>query len=83
MYFDNFVIIEFTEVGALYAYKRDGKLYRQVFKYASSISKVDDLKVPYLDRLYNQETHHYEAEGKMDHRGDWESRMNFWLDRFL
>ena len=83
MYFDNFVIIEFTEVGALYAYKRDGKLYRQVFKDASSISKVDDLKVPYLDRLYNQETHHYEAEGKMDHRGDWESRMNFWLDRFL
>ena len=83
MYFDNFVIIEFTEVGALYAYKRDGKLYRQVFKYASSISKVDDLKVPYLGRLYDQESHHYEPEGKMDHRGDWERRMNFWLDRFL
>ncbi len=81
MYIGEYVIIEFTQVGALYAYKVDGSNYRQAFRYAKSLSKIDDLKIPTISLLYNLEYRRFAKEGKMDHRGSWAWRMNRWIDR--
>lgn len=80
MYIGEYVIIEFTQVGALYAYKKGGNNYRQAFRYANSLSKVDDLKISGMPMLYDLEYFRFASEGKMDHRGiGWESRMERWM----
>ena len=80
MYIGEYVIIEFTQVGALYAYRVDGSNYRQAFRYAKSLSKIDDLKIPTISLLYNLEYSRFSREGKMDHRGSWAWRMDRWID---
>ena len=80
MYIGEYVIIEFTQVGALYAYKKGGNNYRQAFRYANSLSKVDDLKIFGMPMLYDLEYFRFASEGKMDHRGiGWKSRMERWM----
>ena len=80
MYIGEYVIIEFTQVGALYAYKKGGNNYRQAFRYANSLSKVDDLKISGMPMLYDLEYFRFASEGKMDHRGiGWKSRMERWM----
>jgi len=83
MFFDEYVVVEFTDVGALYAYRLDGENYRQAFKYSYNLSKVDDLKIPTLPMLYDSRTGHSEREGKLYHRGDWQRRMSYWLGRHI
>lgn len=80
MYIGEYVIIEFTQVGALYAYKVGGKNYRQAFRHSDHLTKIDDLKVPNLSLLYDLDYHRFAREGKMDHRGSWAYRMNNWID---
>lgn len=81
LYMGEYVVIEFTQVGALYAYRRNSSNYRQVFRYANSLSKVDDLKVPGLPMLYDLEYRRFSEEGKMNHQGSWSYRMNNWINR--
>ena len=80
LYIGEYVIIEFTQVGALYAYKIDGNNYRQAFRDAKRLSKVDDLKIPTISLLYDLEFSRFAKEGKMDHRGSWAWRMSRWID---
>ena len=80
MYIGEYVIIEFTQVGALYAYRVNGPNYRQAFRYAKRLSKIDDLKIPTISLLYDLEYSRFAKEGKMDHRGSWAWRMNRWID---
>lgn len=80
MYIGDYVIIEFTQVGALYAYRVDGTNYRQAFRRANSLSKIDDLKIPTISLLYDLDLARFAKEGKMDHRGSWAWRMNRWID---
>jgi hypothetical protein len=82
MYIGEYVIIEFTEVGALYAYIVGSKKYQEAFKYVGSLGKIDDLKLPGMPKLYDDD--YYKAfakEGKMNHQGFWQQRMNYWLNR--
>lgn len=83
MFFDEYVIVEFTDVGALYAYRLDGANYKQAFKYSYNLNKVDDLKIPTLPMLYDPKYHYSEPEGKMYHRGDWQRRMTYWMGRHI
>lgn len=80
MYLGDYVIIEFTQVGALYAYRVNGTNYRQAFRHANSLSKIDDLKIPAISLLYDLDLSRFAKEGKMDHRGSWAWRMNRWID---
>ena len=80
MYIGDYVVIEFTQVGALYAYRVDGSNYRQAFRHARSLSKIDDLKIPTITLLYDLDHSRFAREGKMDHRGSWAWRMNRWID---
>ena len=79
MYIGEYVIIEFTHVGALYAYKKGSENYKKAFRYASSLSKVDELKIDKPQLLYDLNRHRFSSEGKMDHRGEWRRRMNNWI----
>lgn len=80
MYIGEYVVIEFTQVGALYAYKKGGIFYRQAFRNTNSLSKVDDLKISGMPMLYDLEYYRFAPEGKMDHRGiGWKTRMERWM----
>ena len=83
MFFDEYVVIEFTDVGALYAYRLDGTNYREAFKFSYNLRKIDDLKTPTLPMLYDSKCHYSEPEGKLYHRGDWQRRMTYWMDRYI
>lgn len=82
MYIGEYVIIEFTEVGALYAYIVGSKKYQEAFKYVGSLGKIDDLKLPGMPKLYDDDYYKaFSKEGKMNHQGFWQQRMNYWLNR--
>lgn len=81
MYIGDYVVVEFTEVGALYAYKIGSNYYNEAFRYASSLIKVDELKVTRMPMLYDLDYNRFSKEGRMPHQGYWERRMSMWLDR--
>lgn len=82
MYLGEYVIIEFTDVGALYVYHKDSQNYNKVFGKGARIESTDDLKLPYLANLVDTDTYytHYSDEGRMVHIGHWATRMKNWLN---
>lgn len=83
MYIGEYVIIEFTQVGALYAYKVGSEKYRAAFRNIHSLSKVDDLKAPGMLMLYDLDYRYFASEGKMNHQGSWRFRMETWMNRHI
>lgn len=81
MYIGEYVVVEFTEVGALYAYKIGSNYYNEAFRYSNSLSKIDELKVTRMPMLYDLDYNRFSKEGRMPHQGYWERRMSMWLDR--
>lgn len=83
MYLGNYAIIEFSDTGALYAYRKDDKWYKYVFSGTTRINKMDDLKLPFLSNLVSADRDYwyYESEGRLIHSGNWERRMAAWLER--
>lgn len=77
-----YVFVEFTDVGALYIYKK------QSFKInLNNLNSTDDLKIwpayKYACKMNGSDSYYKyydtESEGKIDHRGDWESKFNVWM----
>lgn len=87
MYLGDYAIIEFSDTGALYAYRRDSSHYNLVFSGANHISKIDDLKLPYLPSLASVDNRYgytaLESEGRLIHSGRWENRMAYWIERYI
>lgn len=81
----DFAIIEFTDVGALYVYKSDNPMYNAIVENRYRVDKMDDLKSPQMARLVENvgDRHFYAREGRMDHRGNWELRLNNWFYRVV
>ncbi len=81
----DFAIIEFTDVGALYVYKSDNPMYNAIVENRYRVDKMDDLKNPQIGRLVDSagDRHVYAREGRMDHRGNWELRLNNWFNRVV
>lgn len=84
MSIDAYVIIEFTETGALYVYRQNSNEYDRVFK-NTIISKLDDLKLPYLGNLIEIDGDylHFQQYGRMVHTGHWQSRLERWISRMV
>ena len=82
MFLGDYVIIEFTDVGALYVYNKDSSNYNKVFGHKGRIESTDDLKLPYLDNLVEVDGYYteYNDEGRMVHIGHWSTRMKNWLN---
>lgn len=82
MYMGDYVVVEFTQTGALYAYKVGSSYYREAFQSISSLSKIDDLKVTRMPMLYDLDYLRFAPEGRMTHQGlYWQWRMEKWIDR--
>lgn len=82
MYMGDYVLIEFTETGALYAYRVNSKEYNDVFG-SGRINKLEDLKLPYMHNLIGIDGYYNynHDDGRMIHTGYWQSRLNDWINR--
>lgn len=79
---ESYILIEFTDVGALYVYQKGSQLYGSIF--SSNIKKIDDLKTPELPSLIDTECYlSYNDEGRMIHSGYWQERLDRWIYRKL
>lgn len=83
MYIGDYAIVEFTQVGALYAYKVGGYNYQRAFRLMNNLDKIDDLKIPSMPMLYDLDYSRFAKEGKMNHQGYWSNRMDKWLDHYV
>lgn len=82
MFMGDYVVVEFTQTGALYAYKVGSSYYREAFQSIGSLSKIDDLKVTRMPMLYDLDYMRFAPEGRMTHQGlYWQWRMEKWIDR--
>lgn len=74
-------LVEFSDVGAVYAYKVTNRLISPILKGKRFIDKTDDLKdtsLPLLVENQGYYSYHYD-EGRLTHRGEWETRLHGWL----
>ena len=78
-------LLEFSDTGALYVYKKGDYCYNNVFSSPNSINKIDDLKLPYLSNLVTTEGDYmyFSDEGRLIHSGHWERRMGAWIERLI
>lgn len=80
------VMVEFSDVGALYAYKQDNqemefiKDLRNGKKY---ISSINELKQPSLNNLVDGDWGWYYHEGRLMHIGYWQERLRGWLQQMV
>ena len=69
------VIVEFSNVGALYVYKKNNEKVQFLKSGDTAISSIEELKNP------SMKTNNYSSVGelRMVHSGEWESRLHHWL----
>ena len=78
----NKVMIEFSDVGALYVYNQDDVTVRFLINGAKRIASIRDLKTPSTDgivQLDNWGHMRFYEEGKMKHQGNWANRLDNWM----
>lgn len=85
IYSKSFVFVEFTDVGALYIYRRSSFNVN-----LNSLSGIEDLKLWSSDKFacktngrnFYNDYYTTSHEGRITHQGDWESRVNYWMSRY-
>lgn len=79
MVFDQYILIEFSDVGAVYAYKKTTQRMKLLNR--SSFDSIRDLKDTSLSSLVESDRyyHYFNNEGSMRHQGDWEGRLSKWI----
>ena len=84
LYINNYVLVEFSNTGCLYAYKQNHKK-AQLLSRIYHISSVNDLKEPSIEKLVdeNEWWTNYNQEGRLQHRGAWQRRMRNWLEKIV
>ena len=75
----DYVLVEFSGSGALYAYKKGSINYNMAFKH--KIDRLDDLKLSFLGNLVDIDfgQMYMNDEGRMVHSGNWQYRLEKWL----
>jgi len=85
MYIKDYILIEFSDIGALYAYRKNGANAKLINR--QTIDSIDSIKNPYLDNLCATSTYYYNNvyrnEGRMIHSGYWEERLIKWINQIL
>lgn len=85
LFMRNKMIVEFSDVGALYVYNHDHAQVKLVTtKRQFQINSTNDLKVPSIGLLIEQNEwggYYFYNEGRVTHRGAWQDRMSSWLDK--
>lgn len=78
----DYVLVEFSDTGSVYAYKQDNKKVHFLRKGARYITSTNDLKDTTLDHLVENDYWYgpsYNDEGRLTHRGYWQDRLKMWL----
>jgi len=83
LFIRNKVLVEFSDTGALYAYESNNDVIGFIRKGRAFIPSVADLKLTYLSSLVEADYYYnyFRDEGKLHHRGEWQSRLSMWLNR--
>lgn len=83
MYINNYIIIEFSETGAVYVYKQGSKNAQLVEK--RYIDSTDNLKETSLSQIVTSDYYyyHFKDEGRLVHNGRWQERMDSWINKQL
>ena len=74
-------VIEFSDVGSVYAYNVTNSVVSTVLKSRKRIEKTDELKDTSLPILVESQGYYswLQEEGRLTHRGEWESRLRTWM----
>lgn len=75
-------IVEFSDVGSVYAYDVTNRVIAPVLKGKRQIEKTDELKETSLPILVENQGYYswLQEQGRLTHRGEWESRLRLWLN---
>lgn len=81
LYIGDYAIIEFSEIGALYVYRKNSKFFDQTL--GRKVEKLDDLKIAYLNNLVYSDYGQLDMQdqGRMIHSGNWQYRLDRWLHK--
>lgn len=77
LFFKNKMIVEFSDMGALYVYKFTHEKVNLITK-NKTIKSTDDLKTPSMRNLISYGVYNYE-DGRMPHQGYWQIRLEDWM----
>lgn len=81
LYLRDKMIVEFSDVGAVYAYDKNGAMASSVKKISAGIASLKDLKDPKIGPLIIDG--YYYPEGRLTHQGHWQRRLNGWLSQMV
>lgn len=86
LFIRNKMLVEFSDMGALYAYNKDHRMVRIVLNRRKSILNINYLKNPSMSNLITINdwgSYNYNSEGRMTHQGDWQSRLKGWMQQMV
>lgn len=78
----DYVLIEFSDTGSVYAYKQNNKQVQFLRKGSKYMTSINDLKDTSLDKLVEIDNWYgtsYNDEGRLMHIGYWQDRLKMWL----
>ncbi len=78
----DYVLIEFSDTGSVYAYKQNNNKVQFLRKGTRYMTSTNDLKDTSLDNLVENDNWYgtsYNDEGRLTHRGYWQDRLKMWL----
>ncbi len=81
----DYVLVEFSDTGALYAYKQDHKKVQFLRRGIKYMTSTNDLKEKSMDNLvgnvdWGEYYYSYQDEGRLIHVGYWQKRLKRWLN---
>ena len=87
LFIKNKMIVEFSDTGALYVYNQTHPMVKTVTNARNGITSTNDLKTPTMDGIveknYWGEYSIYNEQGKLHHRGNWQSRLTAWMKNII
>ena len=79
----NYVLVEFSDTGSLYAYKQNHNKVEFLRRATRYMTSTNDLKETSMGNLVENTTWgytYYNDEGRLTHRGYWQSRLTTWMN---
>ena len=78
----NKMIVEFSDVGALYVYGSDDEMVKSVLRGVRP-HNVGNLKRSYMNALMDINEGWLHGSGRMVHSGNWQNRLGKWMEAML
>ena len=78
------MMVEFSDTGALYVYNQTHPMVKTIINAHNGIASTNNLKTPLMGNIVEKDYwgnySHYNKEGKLHHRGNWQSRLEAWMN---